>query len=93
MRNRCIKISDIAGVLDRDERTIGRWIRDFHLQRLGSIFTGHKDNENASKLTRIQKQEIRKVLSQKPNDFGLPKEFWDVPQLKQYIWIHFGVVY
>lgn len=28
-----------------------------------------------------------------PSDVGLPKEFWDVPQLKQYIQVQFDVVY
>jgi len=88
-----MKIKDIADVLDKDNRTIGRWLWDFKKRRLGSIFTGHKDNENASKLTHEQKEEIKKILSQKPSDFGLSKEFWDVPQLKTYIWTQFKVVY
>lgn len=93
MRNRSIHIVDIASVLSRDERTIRRWIKDFKLRRIASIFTGKKDNENASKLTRIQKEEIRKILKQKPSVYGLPKEFWDVPQLKTYIYAQFGTVY
>ena len=60
---------------------------------MASIFTGHKDNENASKLTHIQKEEIKKILSKKPSDFGLSREFWDVPQLKTYIWAEFKVIY
>lgn len=93
LRNKLMKVVDIEDVLGRDKRTIERWIKDFKDRRMASIFTGHKDNENASKLTRDQKREIRKVLSQKPSRFGLPKEFWDVPQLKEYIWTHFAVVY
>jgi transposase len=93
LRSKQMKVFDIADVLDRDKRTIQRWIKDFRQRRMASIFTGQKDNENASKLTRDQKKEIRKVLSERPGDYGLPKEFWDVPQLKQYVWAHFGVVY
>lgn len=93
MRNKSIKVSDIADVLDRNSRTIERWIRDFKEKRLGSIFTGQKNNEHASKLTRLQKEEIRGALSSKPSEFGLPKEFWDVPQLKTYVFARFGVVY
>ena len=93
MRNRGIHIIDIASVLSRDERTIRRWIKDFKLRRIASIFTGKKDNENASKLTRLQKEEIRKILKQKPSAYGLSKEFWDIPQLKKYIYARFDVVY
>lgn len=93
MKDRDISTSDIAAVLDRDKRTIKRWVSDFKIKRLGSIFTGHKDNENAAKLTRIQKEEIKRVLKDKPSDFGLPFDFWDVPQLKTYVSARFGPVY
>lgn len=57
------------------------------------MFSGLVGNENASKLTRIQKEEIKKVLSTPPSWYGLPKEFWDVPQLKKYMYARFGEVY
>ena len=93
MRDRGIKILDIAAVLSRDTRTIRRWIKDFTERRLGSIFSGLVGNENASKLTREQKEEIKRVLGQPPSAYGLPKEFWDVPQLKEYVYARFGTVY
>jgi len=93
MKNRSISFVDIAAVLDRDERTVRRWIRDFKQRRLASIFTGQKNNQHAAKLTRVQKEEIRTVLLQKPTSYGLPKEFWDVPQLKKYVKATFGVIY
>lgn len=93
MRDRHIKMIDIAAVLSRDVRTVRRWIQDFHIRKLASIFTGHEDNENASKLTRVQKEEIKSVLSEKPSVYGLPKEFWDIPQLKKYVHARFEVVY
>lgn len=77
----------------RKERTVQRWVRDFASRRLASLFSGHVDNENASKLTRKQKREIRDVLRKPPSDADLPKAFWDVPQLKQYVQATFGVVY
>lgn len=88
-----MKVADIADVLARDTRTVERWIKDFKEKRLASIFTGHQANENASKLTRVQKEAIKKVLAQKPSVYGLPKEFWDVPQLKKYVYARFGVFY
>lgn len=91
--DKSIKVKDIADVLDKDVRTIERWIKDFHERRLASIFTGQKDNQNAAKLTREQKEEIRDTLKHPPNVQGLPKEFWDIPSLKKYVKTTFKVVY
>lgn len=93
LRSRQVRIRDIAFSSGAGYRTVERWIKDFSQRRLASIFSGHADNENASKLTRKQKEEIREVLQQPPSLCGLPKEFWDVPQLKEYIEARFGVVY
>jgi len=60
---------------------------------MASVFTAYANNENAAKLTGEQKQLIKEVLALPPSDQGLPKQFWDVPQLKQYITAEFGVVY
>jgi transposase len=93
LRSKAMKLADIADVLGRNVRTIERWIQDFKQKRLASIFTGHQENENASKLTREQKEAIKEVLGQKPSSYGLPKAFWDVPQLKAYVYARFGSVY
>jgi transposase len=58
-----------------------------------SIFSGMERNEHASKLTREQKEEIKSVIGQPPNEQGIPKEFWDVPKLKNYVQARFGVIY
>jgi len=93
MRSSGIKLNDIATAMFRDERTPERWIKDFSEKRIGSIFSGLVGNENAAKLTREQKKEIGKILKEKPSVYGLPKEFWDVPQLKKYVFARFGSVY
>jgi len=74
-------------------RTIQFWVKDFHEQRIASLFSGYTDNENASKLTREQKQQIKEVLNKPPDKKLVPKEFWDIPSLKKYIKAEFGVVY
>lgn len=84
---------DISDLLDRTDYTITEWLRDWRQRRLSSIFTGHAGNTNASKLSPEQLDEIGHTLEQPPSDAGLPKEFWDVPQLKQYIKTTFDVVY
>lgn len=84
---------EIAELVVRDIRSVQRYIDDFSRKRLASLFSGHLDNENASKLTRDQKEEIRRVLQKTPEEGGLPSQFWDVPKLKEYIKAEFGVVY
>lgn len=93
MRSKRIACTDIADIVSRDSRTVSMWCKDFHTQRMASIFTGHADNQNAKKLTKDQKQEIKDVLQKPPSEQGLPKQFWDVPTLKEYTQATFGVVY
>ena len=88
-----LKQETIARLLVKSERTIRRYLHDFSKRRMASLFSGHIDNENASKLTREQKKEISRVLSQPPSEYGLPKQFWDIPALKTYVKAEFGVIY
>jgi transposase len=92
-RSRKIKIKDIAFVLNVNCRTAERWMRDFKNRRMASIFNGLLGNQHAAKLTREQKKEIQEVLGKPPTKYGLPREFWDVPQLKDYVFARFGTVY
>jgi transposase len=83
----------IAEAFDRNSRTVSLWLSDWNQRRLSSIFTSHKGNNNASKLTKVQLEEIKQTLQSPPSELGLPKEFWDVPVLKQYLQTSFGIVY
>lgn len=93
MREKGMKLADIGDIISRDEHAITRWIKDWDERRMASIFTGHKGNRNASKLTKEQRQEIKETLENPPSDQGLPKAFWDVPALKKYVEAKFGTVY
>lgn len=93
MRDKGFTIEQIRDALFKGKRTISRWIKDFCEVRLASIFSGHVENENASKLTREQKQEAKEALKRPPSEYGIPKEFWSVPRLRSYIEATFGVVY
>lgn len=93
MRDGRLEVNQVAKFSFRSERTVARWLKEFSSKRMASLFSGHIDNENASKLTREQKEEIKQILSLNPNDQGLPVEFWDVPKLKEYVSAVFGVVY
>lgn len=93
MRSENLPVGKISKILFVSYRTVGRWTRDFKERRMASIFSGRVGNQYASKLTRAQREEIKRILSLKPSTLGLPKEFWDVPQLKTYISARFDVVY
>lgn len=84
---------EIAGILYRKPATIRHWLTGWGKSRLGSLLTAYTGNVNAGKLTPEQKQQIKTVLSQPPSDYGIPKEFWQVKDLKQYIKAEFGVIY
>lgn len=93
MNQRGLPQEEIAELVVKNVRSVQRYLSGFNRNRLASLFSGHVDNENASKLTRKQKQEIKTILNLVPEAGGLPKSFWDVPALKDYVWAKFKVVY
>lgn len=87
-----ISIYQLGIVLRRTEKTVREWIQIFHQKRIASIFPRYQ-GDNAAKLTREQKQQLRDVLSNKPSEYDIPKEFWDISSLKTYIKAEFGIEY
>lgn len=88
-----VRTEVIADSLGKTTRTVSDWLSAWRQRRMSSVFTGHRHNDNAAKLTREQKAQIKQTLQQPPSDQGLPRQFWDVPQLKTYIEAGFGIVY
>jgi transposase len=93
MRSKGMKLADIGDIVSRDITTISRWFKDWDNRHMASIFSGHKDNNNASKLTKEQKKQIKETLRKPPSEYALTKEFWDVPTLKKYIRVTFDIIY
>ncbi len=93
MREKGMKLEDIGDIVSREEHTVSLWMKEWNEERTASIFTGHKGNKNASKLTAEQKKEIRETLQKPPSEYALPKSFWSVPALKKYVEAEFGVVF
>lgn len=83
----------IAKGLGRDIDVTRRWLNRFEKTRISSLFPQYRGNDNAGKLTKEQKKKITKVLSQPPSEYGIPKEFWQVKDLKRWIKAEFGVIY
>jgi transposase len=83
----------IAQMLFRDEDIVRGWIAGFKKTRISSLFDQYRGNTNAKKLSPTQQAEIVDVLGKPPADQGIPKEFWQVKNLKKYMKAEFGVVY
>lgn len=83
----------ISQLMFRDYGTVRSWLAGFRHQRLASLFSGYRGNHHASKLTPKQRAQIQQILSRPPSDYGIPKQFWQVKDLKRWIKAEFGVVY
>jgi len=83
----------ISKILYRNPDTVRNWLGRFKKQRINSLFPKYCGNNNAGKLTKTQKEKIKKVLSQSPSKYGIPKEFWQVKDLKRWIKAEFGIIY
>ncbi|WP_314906028.1 IS630 family transposase [Propionibacterium acidifaciens] len=88
-----VGIDIIAKMVERAERTVQEWLADWRATRMCSVLTGHAGNQNAAKLTRDQKQELKKILAQPPSQTGIHAEFWDVPAIRDVVKILFDVEY
>ncbi|AYW77355.1 IS630 family transposase [Propionibacterium acidifaciens] len=88
-----VGIDIIAKMVERTERTVQEWLADWQATRMCSVLTGHTGNQNAAKLTRDQKQELKKILAQPPSQTGIHAEFWDVPAIRDVVKILFDVEY
>lgn len=93
LASKSVEVEVIAAVVDRSEKTVRGWLRDWCARRLGSVVTGHANNENAAKLTRAQKEEVKAALALKPSEWGIPVDFWDVPVLENLVKTRFDVEY
>lgn len=82
-------VRDIANACLQKERTVYRWIKKFKAGGVGAVFPGYYQNQNAAKLTRKQKQEVKKLLEENP----LPNDFWTVGKLKRYLSARFDIEY
>ena len=83
----------IAEMVGRSRRTVSSWLRRWLCSRLHSVVTGHAGNENAAKLTRAHKEQLKQILSRPPAQSGIRADFWDVPALRDVVRIKFGVEY
>lgn len=91
--SRGVGVAIVAELVDRTVKTVQGWLSDWEDTRLCSVVTGHAGNENAAKLTREQKDEVKTLLGAKPSEAGIRAEFWDVPTLRDVVKVYFDVEY
>ena len=61
-----VSISIIAKMVERTERTVLEWLAEWRATRMCSVLTGHAGNQNAAKLTRAQKEELKPSSPSRP---------------------------
>ena len=61
-----VSISIIAKMVERAERTVQEWLAGRQATRMCSVLTGHAGNQNAVKLTRAQKEELKPSWPSRP---------------------------
>ena len=91
--SRGVDVGIIAEMVERTERTVQEWLAEWQATRMCSVLTGHAGNQNAAKLTRTQKEELKAILAQPPSRSGVHAEFWDVPAMREVVKILFDVEY
>lgn len=88
-----VSVEIISSSVDRSQRTVSEWLSDWKYYRLQSVVTEHAGNQNAAKLTRDQKEELKKILESPPSEAGVSADFWDVPALEDVVKTKFKVEY
>lgn len=82
MASKGMSPADSGDIHARAERTIAGWLRGWNNRRLASLFTGHRENTNAAKLTKAHLTEMKEILAAPPHEHGLPGSLWNVPKRK-----------
>lgn len=71
--------SEVIGrMVERSAKTVQGLAARLGTRRLGSVVTGHAENENAAKLAREQKADVADLVAVPPSQNGVPVAFWDL---------------
>ena len=91
--SRGVDVGIFAELVERTERAVQEWLAEWQATRMCSVLTGHAGNQNAAKLTRTRKEELKAILARPPSRTGIHAEFWDVPAIRDVVKILFDVEY
>ena len=84
--------SDIASVLGVHERTVCRWFATFLLRGPDGLVS-RKPPGRKSKLTKSQKKEFDRIITEGPAAAGFSAACWRSPMIQSLIYDRFGVFY
>ena len=57
--SRGVDVGIFAELVERTERAVQEWLAEWQATRMCSVLTGHAGNQNAAKLTRTRKEELK----------------------------------
>lgn len=93
-------VSDIRDIVDCGERSLRRWCAKYQAEGVEGLKSKRYGNQNAAKLTRAQRAEIKAKTNQYRPDAILPSEvrinrgaFWTVSDLRIAVKRWYGVTY
>lgn len=79
-------VNQIARVLNIRPNTVGRYIRDYNENGLEQLLDYKKSPGKPSVLTEEERQELRRILEDKPEVHGYPgRDGWTANLVQQYI--------
>lgn len=94
LKHRRYKRKEIAQIVGKSFNALEEWITNYNKKGLDGLLTRSPKNPNNAKLTYSQKDKIKEIINKfKPKDYGLLKDFWDIPTLKRLVQSEFGVEY
>jgi transposase len=93
-------MSDIVRLVDVAERSVLRWCAQYREAGLAGLASGRAGNQNAARLSREQRSDLKEKLRQYKPDQVLPPEvrisegeFWTVSDLRIAVQRWYGVTY
>ncbi len=92
LRDQGKKIKEMANVLFRSETFVKESIKSYLSGGIFSVQKHHKGG-NSKKLTKEEKEKLKKMLEKEPKEYGFNQSFWSIDLLKILIERQFKVVY
>lgn len=94
LKHRGYHRKEIALIVGKSFNALEEWITNYNKKGLDGLLTKAPKTPNSAKLTYSQKDKIKEIINKhKPKDYGLIKDFWDIPTLKRLVESEFGVEY
>lgn len=84
--------TQIASILKVCEESIRLWVNSFLLKGVDGL-ESRKPSGRPSKLTRTQRKELDKIITEGPVKAGFPGACWRSPMIQSFIYEKFGVFY